>query len=76
MKNEKPCHISETINFHQLAINGKLDTIDPKLLTQKSLTKQNDYKVNAIQLAARERNLHQIPQKILTQKNLEIPDNT
>jgi ankyrin repeat protein len=50
------------INFHKLAKESKLDTIDPSLLTQENLTLKDKNGVTPLHYAARHKNLNQIPQ--------------
>jgi ankyrin repeat protein len=60
------------MNFHDLAKEGKLNTIDPSLLTQENLTAKNKYKNTPLHYAAEKGYLGQIPKKFLTQENLTL----
>jgi hypothetical protein len=53
------------LNFHELALNGKLNTIDPKLLTLENLLKRDNNGNTPIRKAAYTGNLYQIPYPIL-----------
>jgi ankyrin repeat protein len=71
--------MNTTIDFHQLAKEGKLNTLDPSLLTQENLTVKNNDKGNneitPLHWAAYCGYLNQIPNSLLTQKNLTVKDN-
>jgi ankyrin repeat protein len=66
--------MQEKINFLELARGGKLNTIDPKFLTEKNLTTKdkNEHGNTPLHYAAQNKCLIQIPQEILTEKNLLI----
>jgi hypothetical protein len=63
------------IDFQTLARTGKLNTIDPQLLTEENLTTKNIYGATALHWAAYSRNLHQIPKTVITEKTLLIKNN-
>jgi hypothetical protein len=52
-------------NFHKLALHGKLDTIDPKLLTMENLLDTKEHTNSPIKLANFNGKLHKIPYPIL-----------
>ncbi len=63
------------MDFHDLAKNGKLNTIDPNLLTQENLTLQDEDGYTPLHCAANFGFLNQIPKQLLTQKNLTLKNN-
>jgi hypothetical protein len=58
------------IDFHQLARNGELNTLDPQLLTAENLTVEKREKFTPFQFAIQNGHLSQIPKNLLTHKNL------
>jgi ankyrin repeat protein len=62
------------INFHQVTLDGKLKPVNPKLLTQKNLTKKGKGGITPLHWAAYLGTLNQIPKKLLTEENLLITD--
>jgi ankyrin repeat protein len=66
----------EEIDFHELAKEGKLNTIDPNLLTEENLTTIDSYGYTPIHWAAQRKFLHQIPTEILNEKTINLKDGT
>ncbi len=62
-------------DFHQLATDGKLNTIDPNLLTQENLTLQDNCGNTPLHYATLNGHLEQIPNPLLTQENLTLKNN-
>jgi ankyrin repeat protein len=64
------------MDLHDLAKNGKLNTVDPNLLTQENLTLQDEDGYTPLHCAANFGHLNQIPRQLLTQENLTIQNNS
>jgi hypothetical protein len=62
--------MNNLIDFYELAKHKKLNTIDPKLLTETNVLQIDEMGDMPLHYAAVYGSLNQIPQEILTEKNL------
>jgi hypothetical protein len=61
-----------TLDFHELAKEGKLNTIDPALLTIENLTSEDYFGKTVMHIAGEHGNLNQFKPELLTEKTLLV----